>query len=131
VERILGRFSGLFYFLMRVVVGLLFACHGLQKFGFLGGIQGHAVPLMSQMGLAAVIETFGGLLIAVGLLTDTVAFIAAGEMAWAYFQAHAPHGPIPLLNHGEPAVLYCFVFLYMSSRGSGPYSLDRLLGRKT
>jgi putative oxidoreductase len=131
VERILGRFSGLFYFLMRLVLGLLFACHGAQKLlGMFGGVQGHAVPLMSQFGLAGVIELVGGLLIAVGLFSGTAAFIASGEMAWAYFQVHAPQGPVPLLNRGELAVVYCFVWLYVASRGSGPYSLDRLLGRR-
>jgi putative oxidoreductase len=131
VERVLGRFSGLFYFLMRFVLGLLFACHGAQKlFGAFGGIGGHTVPLASQMGAAGVIEFFGGLLIAFGLLTSIVAVIAAGEMAWAYFQAHFPSGPWPIVNRGELAVIYCFVFLYIASRGSGPYSLDRLLGRR-
>ena len=125
---VLGRFSGLFYALMRLNVGLLYACHGAQKlFGVLGG---HQMPLMSQMGLAGVIECFGGLLIALGFLTPIVALIASGEMAWAYFQAHAPRSPWPIINQGELAVVYCFVFLYIASRGSGPYSLDRLLGRK-
>lgn len=128
MRSVLGRFSGLFYALMRLVVGLLFACHGAQKlFGALGG---HQMPLMSQMGLAGVIEFVGGLCIAFGLLTSIVAFIASGEMAWAYFQAHAPNGFWPILNRGEIAVAYCFVFLYIASIGSGPYSLDRLLGRK-
>ncbi len=125
---VLGRFSGLFYALMRLMVGLMFAQHGAQKlFGVLGG---HQVQLMSQMGLAGVIEFFGGLLIALGLLSSVAALIACGEMAWAYFQAHAPNSPWPIINRGEPAVVYCFVFLYIASMGSGPYSLDRLLGRK-
>ena len=125
---VLGRFSGTTYSMMRFVAGGLFACHGAQKlFGVLGG---HAMPLMSQMGLAGVIEFFGGLVIAVGLLTSIVAFVASGEMAWAYFQAHAPNSPWPIVNHGEPAVVYCFVVLYIAAMGSGPYSLDRLLGRK-
>ena len=125
---VLGRFSGVFYALMRLVVGVLYACHGAQKlFGVLGG---HQMPLMSQMGAAGVIEFFGGLLIALGLLTPIVAIVTSGEMAWAYFQAHAPRSPWPIINMGELAVVYCFVFLYIASRGSGPYSLDRLLGRK-
>ncbi len=131
MERILGRFSGLFYFLMRLVLGLLFACHGAQKLlGMFGGVQGHAVPMWSQFGFAGEIELIGGLMIALGLFTSIAAFIASGEMAWAYFQVHAPQGPIPLLNRGELAVVYCFVWLYIASRGSGPYSLDRLLGRR-
>jgi putative oxidoreductase len=86
--------------------------------------------LMSQFGLAGIIEFFGGLMIAFGLLTSVAAFIAAGEMAVAYFQVHAPSGFWPILNRGELAVALCFVFLYIASMGSGPYSLDRLLGRK-
>jgi putative oxidoreductase len=128
VRSVLGRFSGLFYAVMRLVVGLMFAQHGAQKlFGLLGG---HQMPLMSLMGLAGVIEFFGGLCIAFGLLTSIVAFIAAGEMAWAYFTVHAPNSPWPIINRGEPAVVFCFVFLYIASMGAGPYSLDRLLGRK-
>jgi putative oxidoreductase len=113
---------------MRLMVGLMFAQHGAQKlFGVLGG---HHVQYMSQMGLAGGIEFFGGLMIALGLLSSFAAFVASGEMAWAYFQAHAPTSPWPIINHGEPAVVYCFVFLYIAAMGSGPYSLDRLLGRK-
>ena len=128
MQRLLGRFSPLCYALMRIVVGFLFACHGAQKlFGVLGG---HQMPLMSQMGLAGVIEFFGGVCIALGLLTSYVAFIASGEMAWAYFQAHAPQGHWPIVNRGELAVAFCFVFLYLASMGSGAISVDRLLGRK-
>jgi putative oxidoreductase len=128
VRGVLGRFSGVFYALMRIVIGFLFACHGAQKlFGVLGA---HRMPLMSQMGLAGVIEFGGGVLIALGLLTSLVAFIASGEMAWAYFQAHFPSNPWPIINHGELAVAFCFVFLYISAMGSGTISLDRMLGRK-
>ena len=125
---LLGRFSGLFYALMRLIVGLMFAQHGAQKlFGLLGG---HQVQYMSLSGLAGVIEFFGGLMIALGLLSSFAAFIAAGEMAYAYFTVHAPNSPWPIVNRGEPAVVFCFVFLYIAAMGSGPYSLDRLLGRK-
>jgi putative oxidoreductase len=123
MERILGRFSPQIYALLRIVAGLLFACHGAQKlFGVLGGQQ---MPLMSQMGLAGIIEFGGGLLIAVGFLTSIVAFIASGEMAAAYFTAHAPRGPVPIQNGGELAVLYCFLFLYIASRGAGMWGVDR------
>jgi putative oxidoreductase len=126
MESILGRFAPQFYALLRVVAGLLFACHGAQKlFGALGGQQ---VPLMSQFGLAAVIELVGGLMIALGLLTSIVAFIASGEMAVAYFQAHAPRGFWPIQNDGELAVLYCFLFLYIAARGSGLWGIQS--GRK-
>jgi putative oxidoreductase len=123
MERILGRFAPQCYALMRIVVGLLFACHGAQKlFGVLGGQQ---VPYASQFGLAGVIELVGGVMIAVGFMTGFAAFIASGEMAYAYFTAHAPRGPWPIRNGGELAVLYCFVFLYIASRGSGAWGIDK------
>ena len=123
MERLLGRFSPQFYALMRIVAGLLFACHGAQKlFGLLGGQR---VPLLSQRGLAGVIEFFGGLLIAIGFLTGTAAFIASAEMASAYIQAHFPRGAVPIRNGGELAALYCFVFLYIASRGAGIWGVDR------
>lgn len=123
MERVLGRFSPQLYAVMRIVVGLLFACHGAQKlFGVLGGQQ---VVLMSKLGAAGVIEFGGGLLIAVGLLTSIAAFIASGEMAYAYFTVHAPRGTFPIQNGGEPAVLFCFVFLFIAARGAGPWSVDR------
>jgi putative oxidoreductase len=128
VNRMLGRFGEVLFAVMRLVVGLLYACHGAQKlFGVLGG---HQVPLMSQPGLAGIIEFFGGLCIAVGLITTIAALIASGEMAWAYFQVHAPRNVWPIQNQGELAVVYCFLFLYIAARGAGPYSLDRMLGRK-
>jgi putative oxidoreductase len=123
MERVLGRFSPQVYAVMRIVSGLLFACHGAQKlFGVLGGQQ---VQLASQFGLAGVIEFFGGILIAVGFLTGTVAFIASGEMAYAYFTAHMPRKGLPIQNGGELAVLYCFVFLFIASRGVGIWSIDK------
>ena len=102
------------YQAMRIVAGFLFACHGLQKFGLLAG---RMVPLMSQFGAAGIIEVVGGSLIALGVLVTPVAFICAGEMAVAYFQAHAPRGLFPAQNGGELAALYCFVFLYICTRG--------------
>jgi len=89
-------------------------------FGF-----GQGVALTSQMGLAGIIEFVGGLLIAVGFLTGIAAFIASGEMAVAYFIAHFPRGPVPIRNQGELAILYCFVFLYIASRGAGIWGVDR------
>ena len=123
MERVLGRFAPQLYALMRIVVGLLFACHGAQKlFGVLGGKQ---VVLASMSGLAGVIEFVGGLMIAIGFLTGTVAFIASGEMAYAYFTAHMPRGSVPIQNGGELAVLYCFVFLYIAARGAGVWGVDK------
>ena len=123
MERVLGRFSPQFYALMRIAAGLLFACHGAQKlFGLFGGQH---VPLASMFGVAGIIEFFGGLMIAIGFLTGTAAFIASGEMAYAFFTAHLPRGPVPIRNGGELAVLYCFVFLYIASRGVGIWGVDK------
>jgi putative oxidoreductase len=123
MQKALGRFAPYFYVLLRVMAGLAFAQHGAQKlFGVLGAQQ--AVALASQRGLAGVIEFIGGIMIALGLFTSPVAFIASGEMAWAYFQSHAPRGFWPIQNGGELAVLYCFIFLYLSAVGSGKLSLD-------
>ena len=104
------------YALLRIVAGFLFFQHGLPK--LFGGF-GRPAPaeLMSQMGLAGIIEVVGGALIAIGLFTSPVAFIASGEMAVAYFQAHLPRGFWPIMNGGELAALYCFVFLYFAAVG--------------
>ncbi len=124
----LQRYEPPIYAVLRVVAGLLFVCHGLQKaFGMFGGSGGHLPPLMLAAGW---IEIVGGLLIALGLFTSIAAFISSGEMAVAYFMAHAPHGALPIVNHGELAVLYCFVFLYIAARGTGPYGLDAMLAKR-
>lgn len=121
------------YALMRIILGLLFACHGAQKlFGVLGGVGGEpgaTVSLFSLMGLAGVIEFAGGLLIAVGWFTHIAAFIASGHMAAAYFISHAPRGFWPLQNGGELPVVYCFVFLYIAAQGAGKWSMYRLRHR--
>lgn len=123
MQKVLGRYSPYLYALLRIVAGLAFAQHGAQKlFGALGAKQ--AAPLMSQYGLAGVIEFVGGILIALGLFTSPIAFLASGQMAWAYFQAHVPRGFWPILNGGELAVLYCFLFLYFAAVGSGKLSID-------
>ena len=114
---------------LRIILGFLLIPHGLQKlFGLLGGKQ---VELMSLMGLAGVIELFGGILILVGLFTRPVAFLISGFMAFAYFMAHAPQGFLPILNKGELAVVYCFLYLYLSAAGGGEWSLDRLIRKTT
>jgi putative oxidoreductase len=133
MDRLLGPYSPYLYAIMRIVVGFLFACHGIQKlFGMLGGADGRGatVPLFSLLGLAGVIEFFGGLLIVVGFLTAYAAFIASGEMAGAYFMAHFPRGFWPIQNTGELVLLYCFVFLYIASRGGGRWSIDRARGER-
>jgi putative oxidoreductase len=125
MERLLGRYSSYIYALLRIAAGFLFFQHGLPK--LFGGF-GRPAPaeLMSQMGLAGIIEVVGGALIAIGLFTSPVAFIASGEMAVAYFQAHAPRGFWPIVNGGELAALYCFLFLYFAAVGSGKWSVDSL-----
>jgi putative oxidoreductase len=117
------RLEGLALTLLRVVVAFLFIQHSAQKlFGALGG---HPVPFASMLGAAGVIELVGGVLIFLGLFTRAAAFILAGEMASAYFMVHAPRGFLwPVANGGEPAVVYCFLFLYLWTRGAGPISLD-------
>lgn len=128
MERWLGKYSDPIYALMRFVIGMLFACHGAQKlFGLLGGQSQLDNPLMV---LAGIIEFFGGGLVALGLFAGTAAFIASGCMAVAYFKAHAPGGFWPIVNRGELAVVYCFAFLFIASRGSGRFSLDALMNKR-
>ena len=120
--KIFARFETHVYALMRIVTGFLFLAHGVQKiFGALGGTQ---VELMSLMGLAGILELVGGSLIMVGFLTGYSAFICSGLMAAAYFMAHAPGGFWPIVNKGELAALYSFVFLYISVKGAGIWSID-------
>lgn len=123
----LSRFEPQAYFLLRVVFGLLFMCHGLQKIlGMLGGVQGHSLPPMTFMWFGGMIELVTGVLILVGFLTHIAAFLASGEMAVAYFKFHAPRGGIlPIMNGGELAVIYCFVALYIACRGAGKFGIDR------
>lgn len=120
--------------LLRVMTGLLFAQHGAQKIlGLLGGFRGQAGATAEPMTLswvAGVLELFGGLLFAAGLFTSAVAFVLSGLMAVAYFKAHAPDGFWPLLNRGELAALYSFVFLAFWTLGGGRYSVDALIRRR-
>ena len=126
MDKWLGKYSSFLYALMRIISGILFACHGAQKlFGVLGGTK----QTEGMMLAAGVIEFVGGILIAVGLFTGYAAFIASGQMAAAYFMRHSSGGFWPIVNRGELAVLYCFVFLYIASRGSGILSLDALFGK--
>ena len=113
--------------LVRVVAGLLFLEHGLSKlFGFQHDPRFDHMTLLSLLGIAGVLETAGVLLITIGLLTRPVAFILSGQMAVAYFVVHAPNAPFPMLNGGDAAILFCFLFLYLSVAGGGAWSLDRL-----
>ena len=120
----LRPFSNYAHAALRLVSGFSFACHGAQK--LFGVLDSDGVELLSLRGAAGIIEFFGGILIAVGLFAPVAAFVASGEMAVAYFLAHAPRGVWPVINGGELAVLYCFVFLYIATRDAGPVSLDRM-----
>jgi len=119
--------------LLRIVAAFVFLTYGTTKlFAIPGAIVpgGGTVPLMSQGGAASVIEIVGGTLMLLGLFTRPVAFVLAGEMAFAYFIGHAGQGFWPVLNGGVPAVIFCFVWLYFSAAGGGPLSADAALQRK-
>lgn len=130
----LTRFQPYALSLLRIIAAYIFLLHGTQKiFGWFGGLPPtlpHNVVLMLKT--AGSIETIGGTLILLGLFTAPVAFILSGEMAFAYFIGHASRGPalLPAVNGGEPAVLYCFIYLFLATAGGGAWSLDRWL-RKT
>ncbi len=115
---------------LRIMAGLLFLEHGTSKLlGFPPSPMPGPFDLFSMVGFSGVLEFVGGILIVIGLFTRIVAFILSGEMAVAYFMVHAPHGFFPMVNKGELAVLYCFVFLYLAVAGGGPWSVDRLRHR--
>jgi putative oxidoreductase len=120
--------EGYAYAAMRIVTGLLFLFHGLQK--VLGMYGGQVQAVGSLPWVAGVIEVTGGILVMVGLFTALTAFICSGEMAAAYFMAHFPKAFWPIENQGELAALYCFVFLYIASRGGGPLSVDKAVRKK-
>ena len=116
--------------ILRIVVGLLFLAHGTQKLlGFPAGEMGQP-EMMTLPWIAGLIELVAGALLTAGLFTRAAAFIASGEMAFAYWMAHAPQSPWPVNNGGDAAILYCFVFLYLVFAGPGPWSLDAPLSRR-
>jgi putative oxidoreductase len=120
--------------LLRIVAAILFIQVGTMKlFAFPAGIppNGGTVRLLSELGLAGILETFGGVLLLLGLFTRPVAFILAGEMAVAYFQVHFRQGFWPVLNGGQLAILFCFIWLYFSAAGAGPWGLDALRARRS
>lgn len=129
----LAGLAGPTHALLRIGAGLLFMQHGAQKlFGMLGGMggQGQKAELMSQMGLAGVLEFFGGLLIVIGLATRPVAAILFLQMLAAYFIAHMPQGGMPVQNGGELALLYALVWAYFAGNGAGPASVDAAIARR-
>jgi putative oxidoreductase len=129
--------AGATHAVLRIGAGLLFFLHGAPKlFGWFGGMgpAGGSAELFSLMGLAGVLEVFGGLAIALGVLTRPVAVVLALEMLAAYFMAHAPQGPVPYSNGGELALLYLVVWTFLAGNGAGPWSVDAALrdrGRAT
>jgi len=113
---------------LRIVTALLFMVHGTAKlFQMPHQAMFDNLQLMSLLGLQGVLEFGGGLLLLIGLVSRPVAFILSGDMAVAYFMAHWPNGWLPILNGGDLAVLFCFVFLYLSAAGPGPWSVDARL----
>lgn len=113
---------------LRIMSGLLFLQHGTTKYLGLPPTQMTGASPFTMGGAAGVIELVGGVLLVIGLLTRPTAFILSGTMAVAYFYAHAPQGFYPILNGGELAALYCFVFLYIAAAGGGAWSVDRMRG---
>ena len=125
------RYASQMYALMRIVFGLVFLMYGVQKFGMLGGVDGAgaAAPFLSwPFGVAGIIEVIVGVLVTIGLFTRPAAFLGAGEMAVAYFMVHFQTAPLPVQNMGQPAVLFCFAFLYIAARGAGIWSADAAMG---
>ena len=128
--KIFSNWNGKLLSILRIFSGLLMMQHGGQKVLGFPGPSKAPFDLFSMTGVAGVLELAGGLLLAIGLFTRPTAFILSGLMAVAYFMAHAPKGFFPMINGGELAVLYCFVYLYLSSAGGGEWSVDRLRGRR-
>jgi putative oxidoreductase len=109
---------------LRIMTALLFMAHGTMKLLGFPASDNPGPALLSLGGIAGLLELVGGLLLVLGLFTRPVAFILSGEMAVAYFMAHAPHSFFPIINRGETAVLFCFIFLYLAAAGAGPWSVD-------
>jgi len=127
MRNFLRSYEPYFYALLRIVTGFMFAQHGAQKlFGFPPSGK-PAMPLNALMTFGATLELVSGLMVMLGLFAGFAAFFASGMMAVAYFMAHQPQGILPIQNGGEPAVLYCFIFLFIAARGSGVLSLDSLI----
>lgn len=125
-----ASWSGPILSILRIITGLLFLAHGTAKliqWPFVEMFK-DGVPIASLMGIGGLLEIVGGILIVIGLFTRPVAFVLSGMMAVAYFMFHAPAGFHPILNGGELAIMYCFVFLYLAAAGAGPWSLDAKRG---
>jgi putative oxidoreductase len=127
MDRFLGRYGTYVYAIFRIVVGFMFMLHGSQKFFNWPPAKQAGGELDGLMLVAAIIELVGGFLIMIGFFSSFAAFVASGMMAVAYFMVHQPNGALPIMNGGEPAVLYCFAFLYIAARGSGVWSVDSIM----
>jgi putative oxidoreductase len=124
----LNRYSPVLLAVLRIVAALLILSAGLVKLvGFPAGAQPGQMPIMSLLGVAAILEVVGGILLVLGLFTRPVAFVLSGEMAIAYWMVHAPKSFFPILNHCAPAILFCFIFLYLVAAGPGAFSIDSRL----
>lgn len=129
MDKFIGKFSPQIYALLRIVTGFLFLAHGAQK--VLGMFGAEAKPVASFMWFGGVIELVGGLLVMIGFQAAWAAFLCSGTMAVAYFMFHQKGGLLPIQNKGELAALYSFLFLYIAARGSGIWSVDALMGKKS
>ena len=124
----LAKYESLLYSVLRIILGFLFLWHGSQKlFGF--PPSGSTMPHYVVM-IAGPVEFIGGLFAMAGFLTRWAAFVCSGEMAYAYWTVHSPLAVLPLVNHGELAVIYCFLFLYVAARGPGNFSIDYLISKR-
>jgi len=124
-----SRFAPFLQSALRMAAAAVFIPHGMQKLLGMFGSPGTA-PMLSQMWVAGVLELFGGTLMLLGLFSRPVALVLSGEMAAAYFQAHAPRGQWPIQNGGELAVLFCFIWLFFAAAGPGPWSLDAIVRKR-
>jgi putative oxidoreductase len=129
LQQTVAQYSPHVLSILRIVAGLLFFEHGTSRlFGFPSPLATPA--LFSMYWFAGALELAGGALLALGLFTRPVAFVVSGEMAFAYFISHAPHGFFPIINRGDGAILYCLVFFYLAFAGAGPLSVDALMRKK-
>ena len=131
MNKFLSGVSPLVLSLLRISTALLFIQHGLVKFVGWPAPSPQGFQILTLMGLAGAIELIGGALLVVGYFTRLVAFVASGEMAFAYFMAHAPASLYTYVNHGEAAVMFCFIFLTIAVAGGGPISIDAILAGRT
>jgi putative oxidoreductase len=130
LEPLIDRYSGESHSLLRIVAALLFFLHGTSKLLGFPPFEGGPPPIYSLIWVAGIFELIGGLLLIIGLASRPVAFLLSGEMAVAYWMAHAPQSLFPSNNGGEAAILFCFIFLFIAATGPGPWSVDAALKRR-